>query len=74
MIARLVGVLARIRAGRASPVLTLLGSGFVITEATGITGLYIGKVFDQVKDRPLYLVDRFVEEGNQIDAYERAEH
>ncbi len=53
-------------------VLTLLGSGFVIT-STGITGLYIGKVFDQVKDRPLYLVDRFVEEGNQIDAYERAD-
>jgi dolichol-phosphate mannosyltransferase len=23
----------------------------------GITGLYIGKIFEQVKDRPLYLVD-----------------
>jgi glycosyltransferase involved in cell wall biosynthesis len=33
--------------------------GFVIL-STGITGLYIGKVFDQVRARPVYVVDRVV--------------
>ncbi len=31
--------------------------GFVIL-STGITGLYIGKVFDQVRARPVFVVDR----------------
>jgi glycosyltransferase involved in cell wall biosynthesis len=53
-------------------VFTLLGSGFIIT-STGITGLYIGKVFEQVKDRPLFLVDRVVEGGVEADAYERSQ-
>jgi hypothetical protein len=26
-----------------------------------VTGLYIGKIFTQVKDRPLYLVDEVVD-------------
>lgn len=38
-------------------VITLVVSGFIVT-STGITGLYIGKVFEQVKDRPLFVVDR----------------
>lgn len=38
-------------------VISLLGSGFIII-STGITGLYIGKVFEQVKGRPLFLVDQ----------------
>lgn len=37
-------------------VLILLLSGFIIV-TTGIAGLYIGKIFAQVKDRPLYLVE-----------------
>jgi dolichol-phosphate mannosyltransferase len=37
-------------------VIMLLGSGFIII-STGVTGLYIGKVFEQVKGRPLFLVD-----------------
>jgi polyisoprenyl-phosphate glycosyltransferase len=37
-------------------VLVLLVGGFIIV-STGITGLYIGKIFQQVKGRPLYLVD-----------------
>jgi polyisoprenyl-phosphate glycosyltransferase len=47
--------------GAASPgwtslaVFTLLLSGFIII-STGITGLYVGKVFEQVKGRPLYVV------------------
>jgi dolichol-phosphate mannosyltransferase len=37
-------------------VLILLIGGFIIL-STGVTGLYIGKIFQQVKNRPLYLVD-----------------
>jgi polyisoprenyl-phosphate glycosyltransferase len=60
-------VIARV-AGSAYPgwtsmaVIMLLGCGFIIT-STGITGLYIGKVFEQVKDRPLFIIDRQVEGG-----------
>ena len=37
-------------------VLLLLVGGFIIV-STGVTGLYIGKIFQQVKNRPLFLVD-----------------
>jgi glycosyltransferase involved in cell wall biosynthesis len=37
-------------------VLTMLLTG-VIVVSTGITGLYVGKIFRQVKGRPLYVVD-----------------
>jgi glycosyltransferase involved in cell wall biosynthesis len=36
-------------------VLILLVGGFIIL-STGITGLYVGKIFEQVKGRPLYVV------------------
>jgi dolichol-phosphate mannosyltransferase len=36
-------------------VLILLVGGFIII-STGVTGLYIGKIFDQVKKRPLFVV------------------
>lgn len=38
-------------------VLILLIGGFVIM-STGVTGLYIGRIFEQVKDRPLYVIDK----------------
>jgi polyisoprenyl-phosphate glycosyltransferase len=38
-------------------VLNLILGGFIIG-STGITGLYIGKIFEQVKGRPLYVIDR----------------
>lgn len=34
--------------------------GFIIL-STGITGLYIGKVFDQTRARPVFVVDRLIE-------------
>lgn len=43
-------------------VLLLVIGGFIIT-STGVTGLYIGKIFTQVKNRPLYVVDVAVERG-----------
>ena len=38
----------------------LLTGGFIIF-STGITGLYIGKVFEQVRGRPVFVVDRIAE-------------
>jgi dolichol-phosphate mannosyltransferase len=37
-------------------VLVLVIGGFIII-STGVTGLYIGKIFSQVKERPLFIVD-----------------
>jgi len=37
-------------------VLILLSTGFILT-SLGVTGLYLGKVFEQVKARPLYIID-----------------
>jgi polyisoprenyl-phosphate glycosyltransferase len=53
-------------AGQAYPgwtsvvVLTLALCGFIIL-STGITGLYIGKVFEQARGRPIFVVDRIAE-------------
>jgi len=58
-------VTARI-AGQAYPgwtsivVAILLLTGFIIL-STGITGLYVGKVFDQSRERPVFVVDRIAE-------------
>jgi glycosyltransferase involved in cell wall biosynthesis len=41
-------------------VLLLVVGGFIIM-STGVTGLYIGKIFEQVKGRPLYVIDETVE-------------
>jgi dolichol-phosphate mannosyltransferase len=40
-------------------VIELIIGGFIIV-STGVTGLYIGKIFSQVKERPLYVVDEDV--------------
>jgi len=40
-------------------VLLLLMGGFIIS-STGIIGLYISKIFDQVRDRPLFVIDKTV--------------
>ena len=37
-------------------VLILLTGGFIIV-STGVSGLYIGMIFKQVKNRPLYIID-----------------
>jgi polyisoprenyl-phosphate glycosyltransferase len=42
--------------------LLLLIGGFILV-ATGVAGLYIGKIFDQVKGRPLYIVDTRLVDG-----------
>jgi glycosyltransferase involved in cell wall biosynthesis len=45
-------------------VLILLMSGFIII-STGVAGLYIGKIFSQVKDRPLYIIEESVGGGEE---------
>jgi dolichol-phosphate mannosyltransferase len=45
-------------------VLVLVIGGFIIM-STGVTGLYIGKIFEQVKGRPLYVIDKRInDEGS----------
>jgi glycosyltransferase involved in cell wall biosynthesis len=48
-------------------VLTLALCGFIIL-STGITGLYIGKVFEQARGRPIFVVDRVAESATQLQA------
>jgi dolichol-phosphate mannosyltransferase len=45
-------------------VLLLVIGGFIIM-STGVTGLYIGKIFDQVKGRPLYVIDKEIVDSVQ---------
>ena len=45
-------------------VLFLLLGGFIIM-STGVAGLYIGKIFEQVRGRPLYVIDHRVGHGIQ---------
>jgi dolichol-phosphate mannosyltransferase len=48
-------------------VLILLVGGFIIM-STGVSGLYVGKIFEQVKGRPLYVVDRRAGGGADVAA------
>jgi dolichol-phosphate mannosyltransferase len=53
-------------------VLILLVGGFIMV-TTGVAGLYVGKIFDQVKDRPLWVLDERVEGGAAEDGEPAAE-
>jgi polyisoprenyl-phosphate glycosyltransferase len=46
-------------------VLLLLLGGFTIA-STGVAGLYIGQIFTQVKDRPLFIIDQTVESDQPV--------
>ena len=48
-------------AGWTSVVVVLLVSTGVILLSLGVVGLYVGKIFDQSRDRPLFVVDHIVE-------------
>ena len=37
--------------------LLLVLAGFIIV-SVGVVGLYVGRIFEQVKGRPLFLIDR----------------
>ncbi|HUZ28141.1 MAG TPA: glycosyltransferase family 2 protein [Solirubrobacteraceae bacterium] len=55
-------------------VLVLVLAGFIIV-SVGVVGLYVGRIFEQVKDRPLYLIDAQAEgpAAGPAAASERAE-
>lgn len=38
-------------------VLLLVLAGFIIV-SVGVVGLYVGRIFEQVKNRPLFLIDQ----------------
>ena len=48
-------------------VLILVIGGFIII-STGVTGLYIGRVFQQVKGRPIYVVDSIAQQTERHQA------
>jgi dolichol-phosphate mannosyltransferase len=50
-------------------VLILLIGGFIIL-ALGVAGLYIGQIFDQVKSRPLYVVDIYTPSAASLESRE----
>jgi polyisoprenyl-phosphate glycosyltransferase len=52
-------------------VLLLIVGGFIIM-STGVTGLYIGKIFEQVKERPLYVIDERVESSTPRESVRTA--
>jgi polyisoprenyl-phosphate glycosyltransferase len=55
-------------------VLILVTSGFIIA-STGVSGLYIGMIFKQVKNRPLYIVDEMAGgEASTLRASSEVEH
>jgi dolichol-phosphate mannosyltransferase len=51
--------------GFTSLAVLILMVGGIIIMSTGVAGLYIGKVFEQVKGRPLYVIDRSIVEGTE---------
>jgi polyisoprenyl-phosphate glycosyltransferase len=46
------------REGWASTIVLLLFSTGMILMAIGVAGLYVGKIFEQTKNRPLYLIEK----------------
>jgi glycosyltransferase involved in cell wall biosynthesis len=45
-------------------VLILLTTGFIIV-SLGVVGLYVGRIFEQVKERPLFIISRMAEGADQ---------
>lgn len=48
-------------------VATIIIGGFIIV-STGVTGLYIGRVFEQVKGRPMYVIDEVAQKSKTRSA------
>lgn len=48
--------------GWASLIVVILFSTGILLTSIGITGIYVGKTFEQTKGRPKYLIDKFLNE------------
>jgi dolichol-phosphate mannosyltransferase len=57
--------------GWTSLVVLLLVIGGLITISTGVTGLYIGRVFNEARERPLFVIDEAM--GQEADSEETAQ-
>ncbi len=51
--------------GWPSLVVLILTSTGVLLMCLGVTGIYIGKIFDQVRARPLYIIERTLNTGSR---------
>mgnify|MGYP003704380809 FL=1 len=49
--------------GYASLLIAVLGMGAIQLVSIGIIGEYLGRLFHEVKGRPIYVVEGFYEEG-----------
>jgi dolichol-phosphate mannosyltransferase len=49
--------------GWASPVVSILFIGGLILVTLGIIGEYLGRIYDEVKRRPLYVIKEEIEPG-----------
>ena len=54
-------VTGHVAAGWSSLMLSLWFVGGAVLVAVGVTGLYVGKIYSEVKRRPLYTVDEFLD-------------
>ena len=57
--------------GWTSLAVLLLVIGGLIILSTGVTGLYIGRVFDEVRRRPLYMIDETTEHDTEREEARR---
>jgi dolichol-phosphate mannosyltransferase len=57
--------------GWTSLVVLLLLIGGLIIISTGVTGLYIGRVFNEVRERPLFVFDQATDDERERDAAPR---
>jgi dolichol-phosphate mannosyltransferase len=59
--------------GWTSLVVLLLLIGGLIIISTGVTGLYIGRIFDEVRARPLFVIDEATDELARAETAQRDE-
>ena len=58
---------AGFQAGWASTTVLIIFTTGLILISLGIVGIYIGKTFEQTKERPLYLIDKKINMGQQME-------
>ena len=65
MLAKLIGIVDL--SGYTSTIFSIWFVGGLILFMLGITGLYIGKIFDQVKGFPIFVVRETINTGKLLE-------